>query len=210
MIASWWSGNLHLLLRESITARAFSDEAMRLIAQHGLPGLALDSIALEAWALVQLAQIESGLSEMLQYKSDIVQLTGVFASWLFVGLANAYLASGRASEGLGPINEGLAPCRSSRVRMLESEMHRLKSELLLKNENHDTAAQCFRDAIAVAHSQSAKSWELRASISLARLLDKQDRRDEARKLHSGIFGWFTEGFDTADLKDAKVLLNKLS
>jgi predicted ATPase len=96
--------------------------------------------------------------------------------------------------------------------MLEAELRRLKGELLLMGDRGaaEEAAQCFRDAIAVARSQSAKSWELRATMSLARLLAKQDRRDEARAMLAEIYGWFTEGFDTADLKDAKAMLDDLA
>ncbi len=94
--------------------------------------------------------------------------------------------------------------------MLESEMHRLQGELLLSAGNDEAAAQSFRDAIELARRQSAKSWELRATTSLARLLAKQDRRDEARAMLGEIYGWFTEGFDTADLKDAKALLDDLA
>jgi len=159
---------------------------------------------------VQLGQIEPGLSEMLCNKTEIVEMGGVFASWLFIALANAYLANGRASEGIAAGNEGLALCRSSGVRMLESEIHRLKGELLLSAGNDEAAAQSFRDAIELARRQSAKSWELRATTSLARLLAKQDRRDEARAMLGEIYGWFTEGFDTADLKDAKALLDDLA
>jgi adenylate cyclase len=210
IFALWWSGNLQLLLKDSTNARAFSDEAMRLIAEHGLPGLTRAQIPQEAWTLVQLGQIETGLSEMLRYKTDVVELGAVFATWLFLGLANAYLANGRASEGIGPMDEGLGLCRSSGVRMLESEIHRLKGELLLSDDNHEAAAQCFYDAISLARSQSAKSWELRATVSLARLLTKQGRREEAHRMLAEIYSWFTEGFDTADLKDAKALLNELA
>ena len=86
-----------------------------------------------------------------------------------------------------------------------------KGELLLigNNDAASEAAQCFRDAIEVAQRQSAKSFELRATMSLARLLARQDRRDEARTMLADIYGWFTEGFDTADLKDAKALLDEL-
>ena len=71
------------------------------------------------------------------------------------------------------------------------------------------AQNCFQRAIEVARKQSAKSWELRATTSLARLLDRQGKRDEARAMLAEIYGWFTEGFDTADLKDAKTLLDAL-
>jgi adenylate cyclase len=210
IFACWWSGNLNLLLRESNTARAFSEEYATLIGQHGLPGLAVVQVPLAAWVLVQLGQIEPGLSEMLRNKTEIVEMGGVFAPWLFIALANAYLANGRVSEGIAAVNEGLAFCRSSGVRMLESEIHRLKGELLLIDGKDEAAAQSFRDAIELARRQGAKSWELRATTSLARLLASQERGDEALTMLAEIYGWFTEGFDTADLKDAKALLDQLT
>jgi predicted ATPase len=93
-----------------------------------------------------------------------------------------------------------------------AELCRLKGELLLlQNASGATEAEsCFREAIEVAQRQQAKSWELRATISLARLLDEQGRRDEARAMLTEIYGWFTEGFDTADLKDAKALRDELN
>ena len=89
---------------------------------------------------------------------------------------------------------------------------RLKGELLLLGDSVSAseAAECFRAAIEVARHQSAKSWELRATTSLARLLDKQGRRDEARTMLAEIYNWFAEAFDTADLKDAKALLDELN
>jgi tetratricopeptide (TPR) repeat protein len=209
VFACWWSCLLNLLLRESSTARAFSDEAAPLIAQHGLTAIAIQSLPLKMWALVQLGQIEAALSEMLHNKTEIVD-GSVFPSWLFIALGNAYLAAGRASEGIDAMNEGLALCRSSGVRMMESELQRLKGELLLSGGNDAAAAQSFRDAIDLARRQNAKSWDLRATASLARLLASQGRGDEARTMLTEIYSWFTEGFDTADLKDAKALLDELS
>ena len=90
-------------------------------------------------------------------------------------------------------------------------MHRLKGELLLRKDDTNTAdaQRCFQRAIEIARKQSAKSLELRATMSLARLLRKRGRRDEARTMLAEIYAWFTEGFDTADLKDAKALLEEL-
>jgi predicted ATPase len=92
----------------------------------------------------------------------------------------------------------------------EAEIHRLKGELLLKRESNAAEARgCFQRSIEVARQQSAKSLELRATISLARLCDKQGERPAASAMLTAIYGWFTEGFDTADLKDAKALLDEL-
>jgi predicted ATPase len=97
-------------------------------------------------------------------------------------------------------------------KVYEAEFKRLLGELLLteNNRNTDEADRAFRTAIDVARRQCAKSWELRASTSLARLIVKQGSRDEARTMLTEIYSWFTEGFDTADLKDAKALLDELS
>ena len=97
------------------------------------------------------------------------------------------------------------------LRLYEAELLRLKGELLLLGKDGEPEAQaCFREAIEVARRQSAKWWELRATVSLARLLRDMGYRDEARTTLVEIYNWFTEGFDTADLKDAKALLDELS
>jgi predicted ATPase len=92
----------------------------------------------------------------------------------------------------------------------QAELHRVKGELLEQSDADSTEAQdCFERAIEISRAQSAKSLELRATMSLARLLAKQGRREEARAMLAEIYNWFTEGFDTADLIDAKALLNEL-
>jgi predicted ATPase len=97
-------------------------------------------------------------------------------------------------------------------RYYESELQRLRGELLLADGRASDAGEiegCFRKAIEVARQQDAKAWELRATMSLARLLDKQGRRDDARAMLAEIYSWFTEGFDTADLIEAKAVLEEL-
>ena len=122
-------------------------------------------------------------------------------------LADAYLQAKRAEDGLVTVSENLQALEGGK-----RELYRLKGELLLlQNASGATEAEsCFRKAIEIARRQHAKSWELRASMSLARLLAKQGRREEAGSMLAEIYGWFTEGFDTADLKDAKALLDELS
>ncbi len=98
------------------------------------------------------------------------------------------------------------------MRFYEAELHRLQGELLLQQspDNATETAACFQQAIDIARQQQAKSWELRAATSLARLWQQQGKREEARELLAPVYDWFTEGFDTADLKDAKALLDQLS
>jgi predicted ATPase len=127
-------------------------------------------------------------------------------------LAEAHGRAGQSGAGLELIERALERVSKTGERIWEAELYRIKGELLLieNAENQDQAEQCFRDAIEIAHRQKARSWELRATTSLARLLDQQRRRDEARAMLDEIYGWFTEGFDTADLIDAKALLDQLS
>ena len=115
-------------------------------------------------------------------------------------------------EALVTIEEALAVIEETGERFLEAEVYRTKGELLLAKgaSNVVLAEQAFRDAIEVARLQKAKSWELRAATNLARLLRDTNRGDEARAMLAEIYNWFTEGFDTADLKDAKALLDELN
>ena len=110
------------------------------------------------------------------------------------------------------MREALAAADEHEDRSCEAETHRLKGELLLRQKDSNTAEalSSFERAIEISRTQSAKSWELRATTSLARLLAKQGKRDEARAMLAEIYSWFTEGFDTADLKDAKALLEELN
>ncbi len=97
-------------------------------------------------------------------------------------------------------------------RCWQAELNRIKGELLLakSSDNHAEAESCFSQALDIARDQQAKSWELRSAMSLGRLWQQQKKQDEAHKLLSEVYGWFNEGFDTADLKDAKALLDELS
>ena len=126
-------------------------------------------------------------------------------------LAEACREKDRLDDGLGALTEARAAAEEHGNRSSEAETHRLKGELLLKQDDSNAAEaqSCFERAIEVARKQSAKSWELRSTTSLARVLRDTGRRDEARAMLADIYGWFTEGFDTADLIDAKALLDEL-
>jgi predicted ATPase len=127
-------------------------------------------------------------------------------------LAEAHMQAGRLDDGLRALAEALAVAEENEDRQHEPEKYRVKGELLLRQDDSYVAEvqNCFQRAIEIARQQSAKSYELRATMSLARLLTSQGRRDEARAMLADIYGWFTEGFDNADLKDAAALLDELS
>jgi class 3 adenylate cyclase/tetratricopeptide (TPR) repeat protein len=204
-----WSVTLNLRLRNAKIARLHNDETVALVSEHGLTAFKALTGFWRAQVLTQVGEMEEGLSQMLRTGSELGH--GVVRPLISAGLAEVFLATCRPSDGLEAVNEGLAFCQRSGTRTLESDLLRLKGESLLMADQsaQAEAEQCFREAITVARSQSAKSWELRATMSLARLLAKQGRHAEARAMLAEIYNWFTEGFDTADLKDAKALLAQM-
>jgi predicted ATPase len=127
-------------------------------------------------------------------------------------LAEAYGRGGQVEEGLCALAEALAAVEKTGERFYEAELHRLTGELLLARAaaNQAEAEGCLRRALDVARHQQAKSLELRAAMSLSHLWQRQGKRDEARRLLAGIYGWFSEGLDTKDLQEAQVLLDGLS
>jgi predicted ATPase len=150
--------------------------------------------------------------------------------WFLALLAEACGKEGQAEEGLAVLTEALDAVDKSGERFCEAELYRLRGELTLAQSNvqrlgssvldtqhpkPSTQAQaeaeaCFLKAIDIARQQQAKSWELRATTSLARLWQKQGKQREARSILSEIYNWFTEGFDTKDLQEAKELIEELS
>ena len=152
-----------------------------------------------------IAQMQEGLAASRSMGAELARPRDLCL------LAEACIGSGRLGDALNALMEALAAADEKQLRFYEAETHRLKGELLLKQNvsNVAEAQKCFERAIEIARNQSARSMELRATMSLARLLAKQGERDEARKMLADIYNWFTEGFDTADLKDAKKLLEEL-
>jgi DNA-binding SARP family transcriptional activator/predicted ATPase len=153
-----------------------------------------------------IAQINRGLAA---YGSTGAQL---FLPYFLSLLARACSKIGQPHEGLRVIGEALESARRTGERVWEAELNRLEGELRLASDPDDVAhaMECFRRAIEIARRQAARSWELRATSSLARLLVATGRRDEARRTLAGVYDWFTEGFDTTDLGEAKTLLDDLA
>ena len=163
------------------------------------------------WALAEQGQIEAGLAQMRQGLAAW-RATGTELRPYFLGLlAEAYRKGEQAVAGLGAIDEALALVQQHQETFCEAELYRLKGELLLSlAAGHAAEAEaCFHQALDIARRQQAKSWELRAATSLARLWQQQGKRAEAQALLAPVYDWFTEGFDTADLQEAKALLEEL-
>jgi adenylate cyclase len=201
------------LRRELEIVRARGEELIALSEEYGFATWDKAARFHHGWALAELGQLEHGVAEMEASLIRWRQEGGFpWQQYLIALLAQCYARMGRAEEALGMLNEALEHIERSGEKVHQAEMLRLKGELLLMRYGGaaEEAERYFHAALEVARAQEARWWELRATVSLARLLTKQDRRDEARAMLAEIYGWFTEGFDTADLKEAKALLDELS
>ena len=136
--------------------------------------------------------------------------TKVWMPYHIALLVNACEISGQIEEAEELLDEASQIIERTGERLLEPELHRHKGELLLRQGHSTAAEELYRKALCTAREQQAKLWELRAAVSLARLRRAQDRRVEARDLLTPVYGWFTEGFGTLDLKEAKALLDELT
>lgn len=170
------------------------------------------------WVAARQGRVEEGLAKLHQ-ALELYRATGVRFTLtdLLGSLAEAYGMAGDVDQGLGFMAQALAEVERGGERYFEAELYRIMGELLLtKAERNDRATMekeaeaCFQQSLAVARRQMAKSFELRTAISLARLFKKQGKLSEARKLVEDIYGWFSEGFDMPDLKEAKSLIEELS
>ncbi|MGH6902987.1 MAG: hypothetical protein ACREIR_09640 [Geminicoccaceae bacterium] len=197
--------------RETKSAREFAEAALRFNAERGHPFHAATSEVLRGSVLVAEEHDESGLS---QIRDGIARSSatgaGIFQPSFLALLAAGHGHLGECPAGLAALAEAESWISRSGERWPEAEIHRLKGELMLSTKGADAGAErCFRTSIEVARGQQARSSELRAATNLARLWCDQGKRAEARDLLAPVYGWFTEGFDTADLKDAEALLDEL-
>jgi adenylate cyclase len=202
----------HLTRVDSTAAQKHAEEAMMLTEKMGLASLSAAASTNHGAALIAQGRYEEGIGEMRR-GIPAGRATGWTPRALYLCLLASGLGKvGRPQEGFQVLEEGFASVTKTGAQLHSPWLHHVKGELLLVQNPSDVAEadQCFRTAIEIARRQSARSIELRATTSLAQLLAKQGRRDEARAMFSEIYGWFTEGFDTADLKDAKALLDELS
>ena len=209
--ASCFAAALHQFRRDAAAVQECARTTMALASEQGFPlYLALGTI-LWGWAFTA-GEREAGILQMQQGLDMSRTVGNALALPHFpTMLAEAYGAVGQAEEGLAVLEVAMAAVQKSQARFYEAEIYRLKGDLLLQHAVPETsqAVACFHHALNVAHSQQAKSLELRAATSLGRRWQQQGKRDEARALLVPIYGWFSEGFDTADLQEAKALLEEL-
>ncbi|MGH7913193.1 MAG: hypothetical protein ACREPW_00900, partial [Candidatus Binataceae bacterium] len=204
---------LQLCRRDPATALGLAEEARKIAMEHGFHYWSALGSTYRGIAQAALGRTEEGIAETLA-GIDSYRATGsaLGAAAVIVGLVSSYLKAGLADEALKAAEQALSVIAQTGARMSEAELYRLKGEALLgSGATFEAQAQaCFERAIAIAREQTARSWELRATTSLAQSLARTGRREEARAMLTKIYGWFTEGFDTADLKNARALLDQLN
>jgi predicted ATPase len=223
-----YAADLHRLRREVKAVQEWAEAAVALSSEHELTLLLARATILQGWALAEQGQGMEGCARIRQSLADY-QATGaeLGRAYFLAPLAEAYGKTGQIEEGLTTLTEALAVADKTGERFYEAELYRLKGELTLAQSsvqrlessvtnpqppipNLQTEAEaCFLKAIDIARQQQAKSLELRAATSLARLRQQQGKKAEARQMLAEIYGWFTEGFETADLKEARALLEEL-
>jgi class 3 adenylate cyclase/predicted ATPase len=211
-IALWAIGILHQLRREPHATREAGERMIRHCSDKGLRPMVAFGKIFRGDALARQGEFVEGLAQMRQGIDESRSTGNVFTlPSFFPALASAYARSGDVSLGLAALEEGLAMTRRGGDRFSLPEIHHMKAKLLLARSASDTDAAdaAYREAIEVARNQHARLLQLRASTSLARLWRDQGKRGEAFELLAPIYGWFTEGFDTPDLKEAKALLEEL-
>jgi predicted ATPase len=193
-------------------AQKHAEEGMALTEELGLATELAIATTYHGAALIAQGRYEEGIAGMRRGISAWRATGGTPFAGDLCFLASGLGKVGRPREGLEAVEEGLASVAKTGERIYSPSLHHVKGELLLVQNPSDLveAELCFRTAIEIARRQSARSEELRATTSLSRLLAKQGRRDEAHAMLADIYNWFTEGFDTVDLKDAKALLDELS
>jgi predicted ATPase len=234
-----YDATLHGFLHDPRTVQQQAEVLSVLCNEQGLSSFWAQGLTWRGWALAEQGNAEDGI-EQIQESLVAARATGaeLFRPYRLALLAEAYGKTGQVDKGLAALAEALALVDKTGERVIEAELYRLKGQLTLQSQesfgqapcksqaeqnkskdpnsqlripNPQTEAEaCFLKAIETARKQQARSWELRATTSLARLLQSQSKNAEAHRRLAEIYGWFTEGFDTADLKEAKALLDELS
>jgi hypothetical protein len=211
VVALYWSATLHWLRRDTLAGRGIAQDLLQIAQGHAFPLSAAAAVIEDGWALAD-SDPRAGIERIREGVAlcDAVDLnvpwTGAHAA-----LAEAFSRAGDPGAGLSALAEGITLVEQTGVRQWEAELYRLRGELLaLVGADDDQVEASFQRALQVARRQQARSFELRAAVSLARLWQRQGRTDQARQLLQPLYASFTEGFEAADLADARTLLKALS
>jgi predicted ATPase len=206
-----FSRRLHVWRHEVQAVQELSEAITQIATEIGSVLARAEGTMGKAWVQFEQGHHGEGIARFRQGLDAWVATGFEFHHPQFLGeLAEMYSKAGQPEEGLAAVSEALALVEKSGECYWEAELYRLKGELLLMHDASAAAEASFHKAIEVARGQSAKSLELRAITSLSHLWQQQGERDRARQMLAEIYGWFTEGFDTRDLQEAKALLDELA
>jgi predicted ATPase/class 3 adenylate cyclase len=213
MVALHHASFTHIHCGNYGAANAEANELVALTEEKGAKQWKAGGMSAQAWLFAVTGKTSDAV-QMLTSGITAWRSTGatVFMPWFLSLLARAYAGLSEFDDAWRCIGEAMTAVETTKEKWSEAEVHRVAGEIALLSQEPDTAKAeaYFERALSVGRQQQAKSWELRAAMSMARLWRDQGKRDEARELLAPVYGWFTEGFDTLDLKDAKVLLDELA
>jgi predicted ATPase len=203
----------HQFRRERHAAQERAEAAMVLCTEQGFAYYLAWATIIQGWTLAEQEQAEEGIARMHQGLTALRVTGGMLRLPYYLALlAEVYGKAGQTEVGLALLREALAVVPATAEHWWEAELYRLQGELLLQASTRQTwpeAEENFHQALSVARHQQAKSLELRAAMSLGRLWQQQGKCDATRELLAPLYGWFSEGFETADLQEAKALLDAL-
>jgi predicted ATPase len=198
------------LIGDSAALDERTDQLVAVATAQGFPHYRAQGAIYRGWVNVKNGDVTEGISLPRSGSANARATMAVWAPLHIALLAAACEIAEQVDEGLTLLDDALQIVERTGERLMAAELNRLKGQLLLRQGNSAAAEELYRKAISVAQEQEAKLWELRATASLARLCRDQTRRAEARDLLKPVFGWFTEGFNAPDLKEAKALLGDLA
>jgi predicted ATPase len=200
-----------LLVGDNAILGEWVDQLVAVTIEQGYPFWRAQGTIYRGWVKVKNGDVIEGIS-LLRSGSTAYRATGAesLTPYFTAILARACEIAGQIEEGLTLLDEALQIDERTGAHWFTAELNRHKGQLLLRQGHSEAAGELYRKALSIAQEQEAKLWELRAAGSLARLRRDQGRHAEARDLLAPVYGWFTEGFDTADLKEAKALLDELA
>jgi predicted ATPase len=205
-----YGARLHSLVGDDAALDERVDELVAVTTERGFPHWGAQGTIYRGWVKVKNGDVTEGKS-LLRSGSSAYRATGaeVWMTYHIALLARADEIAGQVEEAVTQLDDALQLVERTGERWFAAELNRHKGQLLLRQGHSEAAEELYRKAVSIAEEQGAKLWELRAAVSLARLRRDQGRHTEARDLLAPVYGWFTEGFDMPDLKEAKALLDEL-
>jgi class 3 adenylate cyclase/predicted ATPase len=208
----WFVGEAQVLRGDVAAVAATATKLLELCEEHKLPHVRATGLMFRGWALARSGEVAEGASRLQEGLSLWERLGGaVYRPRGLCLLAEVQLMAKRYADGLETLARALAAVEQTGERWSAARVHQIRAELLLHahGRGDEGIEASLRTAIEIAQAQSARGWELKSTTLLARLRHEQGKRSEARDLLAPVYGWFTEGFDTPDLKEAKALLGEL-